>query len=95
MESSGGELDARLVKVPFGLGKAEFGALLCLDDSGTFVAASIVDDFGEPQAEWRNLIDNLRHYEVPKLEGARPRSHLREVREAASGSASGPPRCRW
>jgi len=86
VRSQAGEQEVRMVRVPFRLGETTFAALLALHEHGGFATAAIVDDVGTPVPEWQKLLGNLRHYELPKLDGARPRSHLREVRATAEGS---------
>ncbi len=82
-----GERDVRLARVEVPQSSPPAWAVIALGADRSFVAAAVVDAGGAVIDEWRHFMRGLKFHDVPRLEGAAPRSALAARRAAAEGGA--------
>jgi len=81
--ADGRSRELRLGRLPFeGRGDEGF-VLLALDEERRFVAAAVLDQDGDAMPSWKHFLQAFGRSTTPRMNGARPRSHLARVREKA------------
>jgi hypothetical protein len=76
----------RIARVPVGGTEDGSFAVIVLTQAMDFVRAAVVDGAGKVVAEWSHFMEDLQWYDVPRLEGAQPRSHLARLRAEAEAN---------
>jgi len=90
VNQDGVEQETRLASVPFELDGQPHHALFALNGDGVFLRAAVVNDAGQPLDEWRHTLKNFAFYELPRLDGAQPRSELGDARRQWSRRGKDP-----
>ena len=80
-----GEPALRIARVPVRGTEAGSFAVMALTEQMGFVRAAVVDGNGRVIGERQHFMEDLKWYDVPRLEGARPRSQLAKLRAEAVG----------
>jgi hypothetical protein len=80
VETEAGEMEAWVAQVPFRSAGKKWFALMALTPKGRFIRAAVVDEFGEPQEFWKDVLRSFEFYDVPRLKAAKPRTALGALR---------------